>query len=926
MLNFYIVSARNNKNVGYKCLQSATTNQQLRGAANRCLCDGWSNFCIESEIRDNINVLPYPHDKRCGCCICPDCSLGSPCGTCSGHCVVCKGIVPPGPRELDPKWNIDSGPARAPQCTRANLFDACRDGNVNRIRKIMDTPNVTFDVNIRDNIRRTPLFYAIDSGNMECVLILLTAYHADTSATDNSGNTPLHHAIEIVHEDITRAILETSPNINVNVANNDHVTPLLIAVNHSSLALSQLLLSCGANHRIFDSSRASLLHIAARNGCYELCRLFTCDRTHLLPLDAVDKDRKYPLHYAAESGNVDIARLFVEKKAANPSKSTIHNYVMTYDRFGRIPLHYALMAGKALMTEYLISLDPESSVYFTTGISAKTTLMYAVESGHIDVVRALLNCRNQIPVETKNKGILGFIGGSKHHCMTEKQFIDMKSVFSNSNESAISRAWRDGHYDIVVFLFEKGAELFLPAKRLLQECCNANPPAVSVIRALLRSGDVKETDFQLPNGQNLLYTTCFQPEIFELLLENSTLPVDGPRREETVLWKIVSMMMREVPSVNTSGNIVTDFFIRLLTRATPSDYIDRNTCIRSFERLLRHRNVRIADYSIADMGVSYPSLFDFAMSKGLVGLFRSLVENDLTIFGLSPEMERTMLTNIFQNDRVEFFRILAEDFGTRFRFGKPLDDDHPLYLLHDACAAGAFHVAEHLLERGANANEMRLDNLERPIHCVKDSVNLVELLRRHGAVLRVKDAQGRLPLHRAAMDRHKQVLQHYLRKCRRNFVLLMLKWNGNSNYFADTDIFAVDNVRKTPLDLALQIEDSSRSEIVGIIEAELGRTYISWILAGMVVIFTLIVLRYPIQVISLILNLLLNFFRISCTLIYKIFIFTLWLLYHIAGIYTVASPAISLYQRRISMTDRRDLITLAFSLLGATVYIATFFS
>eukprot|EP01036_Dinobryon_divergens_P027034 gene27034-35743_t len=798
----------------YKCLQSATTNQQRRGAANRCLCDGWSNFCNDSGIRDNINVLPYPHDKRCGCCICPDCSLGSPCGTCNGRCVVCQGIVPPGPRELDPKWNIDSGPAPTPQNTRASLFDACRDGDANRIRAIMNSPNVTFNANIRDNIHRTPLFYAIDSGNIECVLLLLTAYQADTSATDTSGNTPLHHAIEIVHEDITRAILETSPNMNVNVANNDHVTPLLIAVNHSSLVLSQLLLSCGANHRIVDSSGASLLHIAARNGCSELCRLFTSDNAHLLPADAIDNYRKYPLHYAAESGVVETARLLVEEQASKPGKSAIHNYVMKCDMLGKIPLHYALMAGKVLMTEYLISLDPESSVYFTTGLSAKTTLMYAVEGGHVDVVRALLNCRNQIPVETKNKGILGFIGGSQYRSMTEKQFIDLKPVFSKSNETAISRAWRDGHYDIVVFLFERGAELFFPAKRLLQECCGVDPPAVPVIRALLRSGKVIETDFQLLNGQNLLYTTCFQPEVFELLLENSTLPVDGPNKEETVAWKIVSMMMREAPSANTSGNVVTDFFTRLFTRATPSDYVDRSTCIRSFQLLLRHRNLRVADYSISSMSEtnSYSSLFDFALRKGLVELFRSLVENDLTIFGLSLEMERALLADIFQYDRVEFFRVLAGEFGTRFRFGIAPDDDHPAYLLHDACAAGAFHIAKHLLEQGVNANEIRQDsNLESPIHCVKDSVNLVELLRRHGAVLRVKDAQGRLPLHRAVLDGHAKLLRHYLRNCRRNFVLLMLTADSNSKYFADTDIFVVDNANETPLMLAVQIEDSNRS-------------------------------------------------------------------------------------------------------------------
>ena len=44
---------------------------------------------------------PYPHDDRCGCPICPDCRPGAPCPQCTGSCVVCRGIVPPGPTEIE---------------------------------------------------------------------------------------------------------------------------------------------------------------------------------------------------------------------------------------------------------------------------------------------------------------------------------------------------------------------------------------------------------------------------------------------------------------------------------------------------------------------------------------------------------------------------------------------------------------------------------------------------------------------------------------------------------------------------------------------------------------------------------------------------------------------------------------------------------
>ena len=47
-------------------------------------------------------------DSRCGCVICADCLPGKPCGDlCDGNCVVCAGILPPGPRELGSSWAKD---------------------------------------------------------------------------------------------------------------------------------------------------------------------------------------------------------------------------------------------------------------------------------------------------------------------------------------------------------------------------------------------------------------------------------------------------------------------------------------------------------------------------------------------------------------------------------------------------------------------------------------------------------------------------------------------------------------------------------------------------------------------------------------------------------------------------------------------------
>ena len=101
----------------YACLATAAENERERGARQACRCKvgRWGTFCQTAAIVEHLVEEPYPHDSRCGCPICPDCRPGVPCGGatvtasggvrtgdagCDGSCVVCLGLVPPGPAEL----------------------------------------------------------------------------------------------------------------------------------------------------------------------------------------------------------------------------------------------------------------------------------------------------------------------------------------------------------------------------------------------------------------------------------------------------------------------------------------------------------------------------------------------------------------------------------------------------------------------------------------------------------------------------------------------------------------------------------------------------------------------------------------------------------------------------------------------------------
>lgn len=104
------------------CFQCLHIFPQDSGSPNNHTCpNGCATFCKSGNIGDNLVTEPVPHDRRCGCVICPDCRLGQPCEICDGQCVVCKGVTPPGPQscQLGSNWrdfiaNRHSGAGKTP--------------------------------------------------------------------------------------------------------------------------------------------------------------------------------------------------------------------------------------------------------------------------------------------------------------------------------------------------------------------------------------------------------------------------------------------------------------------------------------------------------------------------------------------------------------------------------------------------------------------------------------------------------------------------------------------------------------------------------------------------------------------------------------------------------------------------------------------
>ncbi|CAN7937862.1 unnamed protein product [Ixodes hexagonus] len=237
------------------------------------------------------------------------------------------------------------------------LFEACRNGDVARVRKLVTPQNV----NCRDTTGRksTPLHFAAGFGRRDVVEHLLQS-GASVDARDDGGLIPLHNACSFGHAEVVQLLL--AHGADANARDSWNYTPLHEAAIKGKVDVCVVLLQHGADALIrntdgkialdlADSSTRSVLTgdyrkdellEAARSGNEEkLLSLLTSANVNC---HASDGRKSTPLHLAAGYNRLRIVQLLLERGADVHAK----------DKGGLVPLHNACSYGHFEVTEMLI--------------------------------------------------------------------------------------------------------------------------------------------------------------------------------------------------------------------------------------------------------------------------------------------------------------------------------------------------------------------------------------------------------------------------------------------------------------------------------------------------------------------------------------------------------------------------------------------
>lgn len=155
-------------------------------------------------------------------------------------------------RKVPPSWESSSG-------GRSAFLRAARDADDEALNQIAVQVQRfglgDMDVNVVDSSGRTAISYMTGNGASAMLELALTFEGVDPNIPDNEGNTPLHFAAQAGQTECLNILLQRCPDIEVDARNASGFTPLMKAALQGRTKCAKILLFAGANPTLRDHGR-----------------------------------------------------------------------------------------------------------------------------------------------------------------------------------------------------------------------------------------------------------------------------------------------------------------------------------------------------------------------------------------------------------------------------------------------------------------------------------------------------------------------------------------------------------------------------------------------------------------------------------------------------------------------------------------------
>lgn len=325
------------------------------------------------------------------------------------------------------------------------ILIAAKEGNLEILKLLV---NQGAKLNIKDHYETSPLMSATTSGNLEMVKFLVEK-GAKINDRAFQGTTPLMMAtLAPKNSNLIKFLIEKGAKINEQ--NDAGVSPLLIATNKNNLELMKYFIKSGADLSHKDIEGNTPLLIAAQEGDVDTLQYLVNQGSNL---DVQNTDGVTPMLAAVKSGNFKKVKFFAEHGAKLDQP----------DNEGFTPLLSSFATGNLEMTKFLMNRGANLDIVSKNGT---TPLLWAAEHreyDNIDLFRYLIEKKVNLEASNKNGSTAILIAATRNGGYDNVKYLIEKGakpdVKDNLGNNLLISATRGGDSKLVEYLIKKGANV-----------------------------------------------------------------------------------------------------------------------------------------------------------------------------------------------------------------------------------------------------------------------------------------------------------------------------------------------------------------------------------------------------------------------------------------------------------------------------------